>query len=407
MRKSGAGFTLIELLVAISIIAVLSIISLVAYQGVTARARDSIRKSDLNSIAFALEIAFQKNGSYIEGNGTCELDTPKLYDALASYMSDGVVPRDPLTKVEYCYISLQAGGKYILYAKLENCKDPDIIDPATCASDTYNYKLESTEALAQDIPSPQPALPVIFIPLPGSNFYTGLVSYWKMDETTTVVDSAIADSVDSNQGTVKGAVTSVPGIIGNGMSFDGNPGSFIEIGDKTNLNLTTFTIAGWIKLTGECGQYTTCPIFSKGMSGFSGYSLELAKSNGRYRAVLNIRDNWNLTNEVVGDTGLDINIWYHIVGTFDGATMAMNVYVNGVSDGTGTATDLPTPAGQTAKIGSRNSDNQITTKGVIDEVQIWNKALTAEEIFALYQFTCINPLVIDTTINLGPSICLL
>ncbi len=53
------GFTLIELMVAISIIAVLSTIGMVAYSKVQLLGRDARRKQDLRAIAQALEIFYQ------------------------------------------------------------------------------------------------------------------------------------------------------------------------------------------------------------------------------------------------------------------------------------------------------------------------------------------------------------
>src|SRR3989344_8459217 len=63
--RTERGFTLIELLETISIIAVLSSIGLIVYQGVQSKARDSIRKSDLQKLAIALEIYAQQNRKYV------------------------------------------------------------------------------------------------------------------------------------------------------------------------------------------------------------------------------------------------------------------------------------------------------------------------------------------------------
>lgn len=127
MKKQG--FTLIELLVTISIIAVLSVIGLALYQGVQAKARDSVRKNDLQKLALALEIYFQQNnGLYIGGVTSCPVATDTsstFYTGIASNMSDGVVPRDPKTHALYCYISSD-GSSYTLCAKLDNTSDPDI-----------------------------------------------------------------------------------------------------------------------------------------------------------------------------------------------------------------------------------------------------------------------------------------
>lgn len=124
------GFTLIELLVTISIIAVLSVVGLTLYQGVQVKARDSVRKKDLQNLATALEIYFQQNGKYITITGgitTCPslTDTSStFYTNIAPNMSDGVPPRDPKNNSLYCYLSTD-GSTYTLCANLENDSDPE------------------------------------------------------------------------------------------------------------------------------------------------------------------------------------------------------------------------------------------------------------------------------------------
>ena len=86
------GFTLIELLVAISIIAVLSTIGLVSYQGTQGKARDSVRKQDLNKLATALELYFQGKGQYITGSGNCLQNTASstFYTDIRQYLNSEV-----------------------------------------------------------------------------------------------------------------------------------------------------------------------------------------------------------------------------------------------------------------------------------------------------------------------------
>lgn len=145
-RKNA--FTLIELLVVISIIAVLSSIGLIVYQGVQSKARDSIRKSDLNNLATALEIyAQQHNGSYITtapgGITTCPQPTDTtstFYTDIASNMSDGVPPKDPKDNTFYCYLSTN-GFTYTLCANLENATDADYVANPTGCGSSYHYVL--------------------------------------------------------------------------------------------------------------------------------------------------------------------------------------------------------------------------------------------------------------------------
>src|SRR5687768_15356350 len=78
--RSSKGFTLIELLIAITIIAVLATVGFVAFQGITAKARDDKRVADLNAIRNAMETTY----------------TDGVYVALAaSAFSAGQIPLDP------------------------------------------------------------------------------------------------------------------------------------------------------------------------------------------------------------------------------------------------------------------------------------------------------------------------
>lgn len=160
MKKKG--FTLIELLVVISIIAVLSTIGVTTYLGVQSKARDSIRKSDLNKLAIALELYFQKSGTYVpsvSGPDSCARDTTAFYNAIVSFMSDNTVPTDPQTRTtKYCYISEGNGQSFRLFAQLENCTGSN----GNLCNQDYNYSVYSDNlnlAFAPDdslAPTPTP-----------------------------------------------------------------------------------------------------------------------------------------------------------------------------------------------------------------------------------------------------------
>ena len=133
MRKNG--FTLIELLVTISILAVLSTIGMLMYQGVLSKARDAARKNDLNKLASALEIYYQEKNKYPDNNSFSAEIAPKL--------SDNIVPKDPQNNPQdpqshpnYYYTGTDSA--FTLCAKLE-IPDLSIPTPPTCPSPLYNY----------------------------------------------------------------------------------------------------------------------------------------------------------------------------------------------------------------------------------------------------------------------------
>src|SRR5205823_12136891 len=78
---------------------------------------------------------------------------------------------------------------------------------------------------------------------------------------------------------------------------------------------------------------------------------------------------------------IQLNTWYHIAMTHDG--LKLRLYVNGIQDGVLDAVGDTVPTSAPGVIGSEEGGD--FTKGIIDEAQIFNRALTDAEILAIYQ----------------------
>lgn len=63
-RKQRRGFTIVELLIVVVVIAILAAITIVAYNGITANAKESALKSDLTTAAKKLHVAKVEDGSF-------------------------------------------------------------------------------------------------------------------------------------------------------------------------------------------------------------------------------------------------------------------------------------------------------------------------------------------------------
>ena len=163
-------------------------------------------------------------------------------------------------------------------------------------------------------------------------------------------------------------------IPGNVLVLPGNTGDYAEI-PSMNLNTNTLTISAWVKPDGIQNDWAGI-VFCRGGSTTSGISCEKDNElryhwNGGY---------WGWSSGAV----LEVDVWSHIALVVT-PTKAI-IYLNGVAyENNGThsvdAFDAITRIGNDANSGSRTFD------GHIDEVCIWNRALSTAEIRALRHLT--------------------
>jgi hypothetical protein len=166
---------------------------------------------------------------------------------------------------------------------------------------------------------------------------------------------------------------------------DGNA-DYVEIGASPDLDLTggSFTLSAWIRPAGwgnnDQGRILDHGGGSAGAEGWS-FHLENRLSSGSLRA-LRVQVNNDSTFFGVSDAGaVSLDIWQHVAVTLE--EQSLTFYVNGVASGT--QTNVPTPRSSLApiRIGARATDFARGFDGAIDDVQIWNRALSQGEIQAL------------------------
>jgi len=100
------GFTIVELLIVIVVIGILAAITIVAYNGIQQRGRDAQRKSDISTMAKALELYYIDKGSYPPGSGSTSINSGWSTTADASWANLAIalqdyikpLPRDPISK---------------------------------------------------------------------------------------------------------------------------------------------------------------------------------------------------------------------------------------------------------------------------------------------------------------------
>ncbi len=198
-----------------------------------------------------------------------------------------------------------------------------------------------------------------------------LVGWWKLDETsgTTAADS----SGNGNTGTVNGPATWVAGQLGGGLQLSGT-NNFVECGNGASLNMRAqVTLSAWIKPT-AAGNGQHQHFVTKGDVCYA-----LKHNTGNYMEFNVYDGTWYTASGPAVTAATFNNVWHHVAGTYDGATL--KIYVDGVLQPTTAA-----HAGQiaasaiTVTLGKDNTNNGRYFTGTIDDARIYNRALTDAEI---------------------------
>ncbi|MHC4806856.1 MAG: LamG domain-containing protein [Planctomycetota bacterium] len=210
-----------------------------------------------------------------------------------------------------------------------------------------------------------------FIPI----FDPNLVGWWKLDDegTGTVIDY----SGNGRDGTLHGDPQWVPGVDGDALEFDGDDYVTID-GYKGVVGTGPFSITAWIRKEGPTGG--DGEIVGWGSSG-AGNRLEFRFNSGNNRVRIQSGG-----GNVQGDIALTAGEWIHVAVTVaESSTYAegVNFYFDGVLvNRPETDTSPIHPVADFDVIFGReyNLDNDRWFIGVLDDIRIYDKALTAEDV---------------------------
>jgi len=222
------------------------------------------------------------------------------------------------------------------------------------------------------------------------NFETGsaseandinIVSWWRFDEGTGTV---AYDSRGVNNGNLMNGPAWASGIINGGLSFDGI-NDYVLIPYNSSLNLTEFfTLAFWIYVDANVlpfgaviskdGEYEMAPAYNV----YVGY--------GGVRTVCFTDKDMGAPELITEPNSLSPGAWNHVVVTFnDSASPQARIYIDGVEKISGTQ---PAPYLQATyltigRCGGGFDPSYLNSP--LDDVRIYNRDLSAEEVLQLYQ----------------------
>jgi N-acetylneuraminic acid mutarotase len=177
----------------------------------------------------------------------------------------------------------------------------------------------------------------------------------------------------NNTGTISGASWSTAGRYGGALSFDGS-NDLVSVADAASLDLTTgMTLEAWVRPSANTGWRT---VLLKERPGQLAYALFGSTDTNRPSGEIALNP-WN--QQTRGTTQLPLNTWTHLAVTYDGAVIRL--YVNGALNSSLGASGSITTSGDPLRIGGNTVWGEYFA-GLIDEVRVYNRALSAAEITA-------------------------
>jgi uncharacterized repeat protein (TIGR02543 family) len=218
----------------------------------------------------------------------------------------------------------------------------------------------------------------------------GIVAYWNFDENGGGVASD--STVNGHTGTVSGEVTWVPGKTNSALSFHGTGAAIsrVVVPASTAFQFAanqSFTLAAWVQ---EGATRTADEAV-----------IAASRDQGNYYGVwINTANQWVFRGpgaDIVGPTA-SIGTWTYVTAVQDGAAGTRTLYINGAVAATGTA-QAANGAGD-FWIAQANGVTQ-PFPGIIDEVRVYNTALSAGAIASLYGSTPMYTLTVTNGTGSG------
>jgi Concanavalin A-like lectin/glucanases superfamily len=201
---------------------------------------------------------------------------------------------------------------------------------------------------------------------------SGLLALW-------LGDGNLKDIASANNGTLVGHVGFGPGKVGQAFSFNGASG-YVSIPDSPSLDAFAngITVAAWIKVNHLTANPDWEGIVTKGNASWRLLATAGAKT-------IYFSANGATPADIYGNRNVNDGKWHHVAGVYDGTKMLL--YVDGRLDASRPASGSMISDNDPVCVGyiaNTSLPGNYHFDGLINEASIYNRALTASEIQAIY-----------------------
>ena len=198
----------------------------------------------------------------------------------------------------------------------------------------------------------------------------GLVAAYGFNEGSGTI--AADASGTGNTGSTSATTWTAAGRYGGALSFNGTSSS-VAVNDSASLDLTTgMTLEAWVNPTALGATNWRTAVAKQTASGLA-YALYANNGGARPAGQVTIGGEQN----AIGAAQLPVNAWSHLATSYDGATLRL--YVNGTQVASKAQTGTMPVSTAQLRIGGNTIWGEYFS-GLIDEVRVYNRALTVAEI---------------------------
>jgi len=240
-----------------------------------------------------------------------------------------------------------------------------------------------------------------------------LTAYWRMDGLGGLSSNAVFDSAGTNTGAAYGGVSPAPtGYIAGALFFNGLTGRIhVPSAEALKYRGGNMTMSAWIKIGAD--ETTGGYIISKPWNGMGYYNYYLVLDTNK---KLKLYLGGSNAISVSSGTALTVEEWHQVGFTF-GDDKTMRIYMDGVEVGSATHNiinwipvygdiNLPLAIGSVYPYNTAWAGNSAYSfRGMIDDMRLYNRALSADEIWSIYQAIApeITTQPADQTVTVGQT----
>ena len=220
----------------------------------------------------------------------------------------------------------------------------------------------------------------------------GLANYWNFDEETGLIVTDLSGQANGTRANLGSTSTAgwVSGIDGNALDFEG-AGSFVSLpSDKLSFT-NNFTVTVWVNPHNAAGEGA----FLSVRCGYQQSGFRFFIVNNSLSVQGQTTSGWKGTT--FGDGSIQTGGWYHLAVVYDKSTV--RAYINGVYQGSAYwGGDLVMNPMAHSQIGTQSG---YFFDGVIDEMMIFNRTLSVQEVSQLHQLVNVSPAPAPTLAPIG------